>query len=51
MGRKSVGAKVTVPGVGSGTVESAPKIVKGVETQEVRTGMHQVVRVPTKDLK
>jgi len=51
MGKKSVGTKVTVPGVGKGTVESHPRIVKGVETQEVRTGPHTVIRVPTEDLK
>jgi hypothetical protein len=50
MGKKAVGAKVTVRGFGKGTVESAPKKVKGVEVQEVRTGMHQVVAVPVKDL-
>lgn len=50
MGKKSVGAKVNVPGVGSGTVETAPKIVKGVEVQDVRTGMHTVIAVPVKKL-
>lgn len=50
MGKKSVGAKVTVPGVGTGRVESHPKIVKGEEVQEVRTGNHTVIFVPTKKL-
>lgn len=50
MGKKNVGAKVNVPGYGKGTVESAPKKIKGVEVQEVRTRMHQVVAVPVKDL-
>lgn len=51
MGRKSVGSKVEVKGYGKGVVESAPKKVKGVEVQDVRTGMHQVVAVPLTDLK
>jgi hypothetical protein len=50
MGSKSVGTKVNVPGVGKGTVESAPKIVKGQEVQEVRTDNHTVIHVPTKQL-
>ncbi len=50
MGKKAIGAKVEVPGVGKGTVESAPRIVKGVETQEVRTAPHTVIRVPTNKL-
>lgn len=50
MSKKSVGAKVSVPGVGSGTVESHPKVVKGQEVQEVRTGPHTVIFVPTKKL-
>lgn len=51
MGKKNVGATVNVPGVGKGTVESHPRTIKGEETQEVRTGPHTVIRVPTKDLK
>ncbi len=50
MGAKKVGATVTVPGVGKGKVESHPRIVKGEETQEVRTGPHTVIRVPTSKL-
>lgn len=50
MSKKAVGAKVNVPGVGKGVVESQPRIVKGVETQEVRTGDHTVIRVPTDKL-
>ena len=50
MGKKSVGTTVNVPGVGKGTVESAPRIVKGVEVQEVRTDNHTVINVPTKKL-
>lgn len=50
MAKKSVGAKVTVPGVGKGVVESHAKVVKGEEVQEVRTGTHTVIFVPTKKL-
>lgn len=50
MGKKSVGSTVSVPGVGKGTVESGPKVVKGVEVQEVRTDTHTVINVPTKKL-
>lgn len=50
MGKKAVGATVNVPGVGKGTVESHPRVVKGVETQEVRTDNHTVIRVPTDKL-
>lgn len=51
MGKKAVGAKVDVPGVGSGKVEAAPIIRKGEEVQEVRTGRNTTIYVPTKDLK
>lgn len=50
MGKKAVGAKVTVPGVGKGTVESHARVIKGEESQEVRTGPHTVIWVPTKKL-
>lgn len=50
MGKKNVGAKVDVPGVGKGTVESHPITRKGEEVQEVRVGKHTTIFVPTKKL-
>jgi hypothetical protein len=50
MGKKAIGAKVNVPGVGKGLVESHPRKIKGEEVQDVRIGDHKVIRVPTDKL-
>lgn len=51
MGEKKTGAVVNVPNVGKGTVVSHARVVKGVKSQEVRTGPNTTIEVPVSDLK
>lgn len=50
MGKQNIGAKVSVPGVGKGLVESQPYKEGGKEMQNVRIGDHKVIKVPTDKL-